>query len=328
MGDSLISVIVPIYNGEKYLNRCIDSILNQSYKNIEVILINDGSKDDSASICKEYEKKDKRVRFFSKENSGVSNTRNLGIKESKGKYIMFADCDDCVTSNCIEVLLNNLNQYNTDISIGNVLKTDNPGESINNVDEQIKLFNEDKQLLYLTIYNNHFDDIKYTEGPCAKLIRSDLIKGNNIFFDSDLRYGEDSLFSLNCYFHANSVVLSNIFVYYYYVNEMSVSSGKVFALKNEIYKMISKHKEELVRLNLFESLEDDFDFFCFRQVEKIFRNARFSKNEFLSFIREDNIQQILKKIRYKKYSFKTNIKIFLYKHEFYELLKFLFIKWL
>ena len=104
MDQELISIIVPIFNTEKYLHQCLDSILSQSYGNFECLLINDGSTDASASICREYVAKDARFRYFEKENGGVSSARNLGIERSGGAYITFIDSDDWVEFDYLEVL--------------------------------------------------------------------------------------------------------------------------------------------------------------------------------------------------------------------------------
>ena len=113
----LISIIVPIYNVENYLRQCLDSILNQTYQNFECLLINDGSPDNSADICREYVSKDSRFRYFEKENGGVSSARNLGIEHSKGEYITFIDSDDWVDSDYLEVLYNSLVDERADIAI-------------------------------------------------------------------------------------------------------------------------------------------------------------------------------------------------------------------
>lgn len=110
----MISIIVPVYNAEKYLRECIDSILQQTYTDIEVLLIDDGSTDDSLSICQEYEKKDKRVKVYHKKNSGVSDTRNFGIDHANGEYISFCDSDDKIASSLYEVLINLMRTYRVD----------------------------------------------------------------------------------------------------------------------------------------------------------------------------------------------------------------------
>ena len=114
---ALISIIVPIYNVEKYLRQCLDSIQDQTYQNFECLLINDGSSDNSADICREYVSKDSRFRYFEKENGGVSSARNLGIERSEGAYITFIDSDDWVDSDYLELLYMKINEYNADLAV-------------------------------------------------------------------------------------------------------------------------------------------------------------------------------------------------------------------
>ena len=106
--NPLVSIIVPVYNNEKYLRQCLDSITNQTFKDIEIILVDDGSTDNSASICEEYAKEDSRVVFIHSENKGVSNARNIGIDKSKGKFIMFCDSDDWLENDYIESHYDNI----------------------------------------------------------------------------------------------------------------------------------------------------------------------------------------------------------------------------
>ena len=112
-----VSIIVPVYNGAKKLPRCLDSILGQTYENIEVILINDGSQDDSEKICREFAKKDSRIRVISKENEGVSATRNRGIEEAAGTYIQFTDCDDYLEKDYIENMVHAMELQDADLVI-------------------------------------------------------------------------------------------------------------------------------------------------------------------------------------------------------------------
>lgn len=119
MGNELISIIVPIYNVENYLRMCLDSIQNQTYQNFECLLINDGSPDNSAEICREYVAKDARFRYFEKENGGLSSARNLGIERSGGgAYITFVDSDDWLENDALDQLYGALKKENADISIG------------------------------------------------------------------------------------------------------------------------------------------------------------------------------------------------------------------
>ena len=120
--EDKISIIVPIYNVEKYLNRCIESLIFQTYKNIQIILIDDGSIDKSGKICDEYKKKDSRIKVIHKKNSGVSNARNIALSQVDGKYLTFVDADDYVSKNYIKELYGLCKTYNCDIGIIGVLE--------------------------------------------------------------------------------------------------------------------------------------------------------------------------------------------------------------
>lgn len=120
--SELISVIVPVYNAESYLHLCIDSVLKQSYQNIELVLIDDESTDNSASICKEYVEKDTRVKYIHVPNGGVSYARNIGIEHATGVYISFLDCDDWLVDGALEYLYQKAVEHDADISMGNYLQ--------------------------------------------------------------------------------------------------------------------------------------------------------------------------------------------------------------
>ena len=122
MENELISIIVPIYNVENYLRMCLDSIQNQTYKNFECLLINDGSPDNSAEICREYAAKDSRFRYFEKENGGVSSARNLGMKCANGDYITFVDPDDWLDPDYLEILYLKMMEYDADVAIATYKK--------------------------------------------------------------------------------------------------------------------------------------------------------------------------------------------------------------
>lgn len=116
--DELISIIIPIYNREKYLKTCLDSIINQTYTNLEIILVDDGSTDNSLKICEDYSKSDNRIVIISKKNGGVAEARNSGLEKAHGKYIAFVDSDDWIDHKAYEILLKNIKEYDADISVG------------------------------------------------------------------------------------------------------------------------------------------------------------------------------------------------------------------
>lgn len=126
----MISIIVPVYNVEKYLDRCVQSILIQSFKRFELILVNDGSTDNSFEICQKYRKKDSRVILISQENKGLSAARNTGLNNAHGDYICFIDSDDFIEKDYLKLLLNNLKSNNADISICEYFSSNEKGKNI------------------------------------------------------------------------------------------------------------------------------------------------------------------------------------------------------
>ena len=195
----LISIVVAVYNAEQTLKKCVDSLLAQTYKNTEIILVNDCSTDNSLSVCKEYESKYENVIVVDNEkNSGVSFTRNQGIKASKGKYICFVDSDDYVEPDYLEVLYNCYQKYNTVPICGFVYhdEVDNRppvnyvwsgGDELVSLGEAFRLYDE----LYLTALWN-------------KLFSVRKIKENNLLFDIKLSMGEDLKFSVEYFQKTNT----------------------------------------------------------------------------------------------------------------------------
>lgn len=187
----LVSIIVPVYNVERYIERCIESILAQTYKNIELILINDGSDDNSLQICNVFSNRDKRIRVIDKENTGVSSTRNIGIELARGKYLCFIDSDDYIENNYVEMLVGNIHEnavtfcgYFVDTykengnisSIPKIYRKENGNEISNNL---VYVFHQG----FLSVIWNKIYDVSR-------------LRENNIKFDEKLSLGEDLLFNL------------------------------------------------------------------------------------------------------------------------------------
>ena len=214
MDQELISIIVPIFNTEKYLHQCLDSILSQSYGNFECLLINDGSTDASASICREYVAKDARFRYFEKENGGVSSARNLGIERSEGAYVTFIDSDDWVEFDYLEVLYAAIIQETADISVSSyrtyeMSKNRWLFHAFKRVEHQ-KVFS--RQELFNQLMFLHSFDSSYGFVSC-KLVRKSVLAG--IWFNESTHLGEDMEFWFKLYLIAEKVVFSNRDTYVY-----------------------------------------------------------------------------------------------------------------
>ncbi|MBR5851395.1 MAG: glycosyltransferase family 2 protein [Bacteroidaceae bacterium] len=219
-----ISVIVPVYNAEKYLHRCIDSILAQTYIDFELLLINDGSKDNSGAICDEYAAKDARVRVFHKENGGVSSARNCGLDNATGKYICFIDSDDWVDANYLEELIPNEGEdmvvcafmYDTmeTFPLSDIVRDKQNIESV------------------LHILLDHMAVCS----PWSKILCRDIIERNHIRFDTKVCAGEDMLFICD-YFSSgiNKIRTISFPLYHYYITDNASLSHRIVDLKTTEY---------------------------------------------------------------------------------------------
>ena len=174
---ALISIIIPVYKVEKYLEKCIQSVINQTYENLQIILVDDGSPDNCGKICDDYAKKDHRIEVIHKSNGGLSDARNKGLEIAKGEYIGFVDSDDYIEADMYEVLYNLLKQYNADVSICNFYTVSQGKISIKNADNGINEYNRIEILKEILLDKNIqsyawnklykkelFDEIKYPIG--------------------------------------------------------------------------------------------------------------------------------------------------------------------
>lgn len=226
--DDLISIIVPIYNTEKYLKRCINSIIEQSYRNIEILLIDDGSTDNSFEICNELKRKDNRIKVFRKENEGVSATRNLGIKYSNGKYICFIDSDDWIEKKYIQILKDSIISY--DLSACKYqLIDDKNNKKVCKIDKSFSL--NVGETLDILFYNGNYK-ISYQGYIFNKLFKKDIIEKYNIKFDENIYYNEDRLFVFQYIIHCtNNIFFSNYIGYNYYQRVNSAMNQKKYTKK-------------------------------------------------------------------------------------------------
>lgn len=226
-----ISIIVPVYNAEKYLKKCLDSLVNQTKKELEFILINDGSTDKSEEIIKTY--KDKRIKYFKNKNQGIGKTRNFGIEKSSGKYLMFLDSDDYFSNDACEILYKEAEKEKADLIVFDYYRVEKG--NLNEV--KIESFNAtnikaDSSLL-----------LKINLGPCNKIYKTDLIKNNGIKFEESLKY-EDTLFVVKAIYNAQKIIKLNRFLHYYMIHEKSettVRDERVF----DILKIVDKIRKYL-----------------------------------------------------------------------------------
>lgn len=247
----LVSIIIPVYNVQDYLAECLDSIMEQTYQNIEILLINDGSTDASGKICDEYQKKDSRIKVFHRKNSGVSATRNYGIEQSKGEWLFFVDSDDWIDKRTVEFVMNHVRLEDDICFIGNkIVKeyvaindtlikredlTVKYAEETDFHDFQMRIFNRDRN----AVCNKNL--IKLSSP--WKFYRREIIIDNKIFFPENLPNGEDGIFNLYAYRYAKKGVIIENPVYYYRQRADSVTNKYTEHVETDFYKLHQEYKK-------------------------------------------------------------------------------------
>lgn len=219
MSKNLISVIIPVYNVEKYLHRCLDSVVNQKEVNLEIILVDDGSTDASGKICDEYAERDNRITVIHQQNGGLSNARNNGLKTAKGEYIGFVDSDDWIAHDMYRYLLHILRRHKADMSVCDYVRT-----------EKIKKIREGKEELALRTGEDldrfffRADGGKSFFSVCNRLYKKRLLEG--LGFEEGT-INEDIFFTYEVYKKARIIVFSNLPKYFYFINKNAITSRKV-----------------------------------------------------------------------------------------------------
>ena len=256
-----ISIVVPVYNAEAYLHRCVDSILNQKLQDFEIILVNDGSKDRSGKICDAYAKKDNRIQVIHKDNARVSAARNDGIKLATGKYLGFVDADDWIEEDMYQDLLVEAEQFNLDFAMCDFKKVSN-----NIVTEQTQPIRggyyskediENELFPCLLMFDNIEFPPTITNTVC--LFNLDFLKANNIFYDEDVYYCEDALFGPKVMYHAGSFYYLKDYYYYNYCHN-----------PNSTVRTYNKDKwDSYIRINdrLISYFAEDDSFDISRQIK-------------------------------------------------------------
>ena len=258
-----VSIVVPVYKAEKCIGKCIQSLINQTVKDIEIILVDDGSPDNSGAICDEFSLSDERIRVIHKENGGVSSARNRGIEEAVGEYIVFVDSDDWVEENYVKRLLEAKNKCeNSEVLCGyKTINTTVGGTGSNTVFSSL----ESDSVVPLDKYMELVNRI-LVQSPWNKLFKSSIIKDNSIKFDEKISLGEDLIFCLEYYDLCGSenIVCINEPLYNYIVTGNESLNTKYYPNLIELDRYLYKRLEDFI---LSHGADE-------RQIE-IFNNGRF-----------------------------------------------------
>ena len=262
----LITIIIPIFNTSKFLDRCIMSVINQSYRNIEICLINDGSTDNSREICEKYRKKYSYIKTIHKENSGVSTTRNLGIECANGEWIVFVDSDDYVECGYIESLFNTTQDGKIPFGMTGLTKVSGNGTAINS-SETIKEYTLDRDACIEMLFSYSYGYWGYV---CGKIYNKQILRKCNIKFRDNIHFNEDRLFCLEylSVLNANDKIGVNTDSYYNYiihenaatakrVNERNLTELDAYIIMDSLVKerIGSRMLSAIIRCKCLDSLE-------------------------------------------------------------------------
>ena len=315
--EELISIIVPVYNTEKYIGNCINSIRNQSYKNIEIIVVNDGSTDKSLDIITKLKEEDSRITVISTENKGVSHARNTGLQEAKGKWVSFVDSDDWLEINFCEILINKANELNADYIGCGYNKIINDNIQKVNDDEKIIVFNKDEYLIKLL-------NVQTSYGLThMKVIKTELAK--KVRFNESLVVAEDALYNIELCEHLNKIVIYNIPLYNFRINTNSVVrkydknyNNKYANAMEKVSRFIKeKYNNEEVLINLNNFIVYHLMLVCVNYVYNPENDCK-SRFKLLEEICEsDSYKDAVKKSNYNELSITRKITLFSIKHKLY-----------
>lgn len=282
-----VSIIIPIYNTQKYLGKCLESVIDQTLKDIEIILVNDGSIDESLRICMEYEKKDKRIKVIDKNNEGVSIARNIGIENSNGEYICFVDSDDYIEKDMLNNMYNSILNNEADLCMCNYVKENIYKRDYIDCDigKNILVNDEIRNLLIFPLiergYNEKYHKLSGFRGPVAKLFKASIIKYNNIKFKKDLIIGEDFIFNLEYLNLCKKIIIDRGYYYNYVTNEDSVTMKYKEDAWNKIYiKTINKLIEFLNENNYYNISKDRVNNIITKYFLICIWNEKNNKNKF------------------------------------------------
>ena len=215
MSNISISVLMPVYNSEKFLLETVQAVINQSYINWELILVDDGSTDNSKEICTKLMNDDKRIKYIFQENLGVSHTRNVALENAQGKYIVFVDSDDLIHEDYLKILINSIEKNNSDISVCNFIerKISNTGK----VEDITREFypKEVMEMSEMKDYIMDFGNSGLLNPLWNKIYKNQIIKENNITFDEEVETGEDFIFNLQYFRKVKKISFIKDSLYYY-----------------------------------------------------------------------------------------------------------------
>ena len=285
--SELLSVIIPVYNVEKYLESCVQSVMNQTWKNLEIILVDDGSTDNSPSICDQLASRDSRIKVIHKENEGLGYTRNCALKQVSGEYISFLDSDDTLDLHTYESCIQKMKEVNADACYFGRKTFDEKGNYTVNTNIPTKLLYQGEEVAkefskhYIGWLQNEQKNPYIRESSCCALYRSDIIKEHNIIFPSEREcLSEDAFFNMDICRYAKSVLIIPENFYNYRYNPNSLTTKHDIEKFRKTVGYYTKLKEYILRFpEVLDARERvDYKFFSLTRaaIIRVVENSRFS----------------------------------------------------
>ncbi len=299
----LISIIVPVYNVERYLRHTLDSILHQSFPDWEMLLINDGSSDASGAICDEYASKDRRIKVFHNQNHGVSYSRNYGIMHSRGEYICFCDSDDLFAPDFLKRMYTRISSSEADII----------GCRSRNIDDHVTAYQAGGDEDTWTVYDG--DDLgglpdEYFYVIWGKLYRKELIISNKLWFNTDMNRGEDTLFAYETALYCNKIVYGNARLVNYRVRQGSLMHSKpsVSLYTQSVIKLQSILNREYHDINasVYGKVSEDASMALLTELCRSCDDSEAFRKNYHDFI---NSPDVLDEVRKRAHGFPARLRI-------------------
>lgn len=273
-----VTVIIPIYNVEKYLGEAIESVINQTYKNLEIILVDDGSTDNSGVICDKYEKIDNRIKVIHKKNGGLSDARNAGLDNTTGKYVMFLDSDDFLELNAVENMYNEMIDKNADYVIGNYINTTEEGEKW-----EKPVFDLEKYKPFKLSINDHMNSFFIMNSSvCNKIFKKEFIDKLNLRFTVGLP-AEDAIFTTYCFIKSERVYYTPCLVFNYRQRKggsiSSSCSKEYFDGINKAYRIIYENFRDSNNLGYYRYFySKSMNYIIYKFIDSTLLNYEERKN--------------------------------------------------
>lgn len=330
-----ISVIIPVYNVENFLHRCVESVLKQSLQDFEIILVNDGSQDHSGEICNDYARKDKRITVVHKNNARVSAARNDGLKMAKGKYVSFIDSDDWIEPDMFQKMYKKAEELNLDIVMCDYKKKSVTDDQTRTQPIRGGFYSREdiKDELFPCLIM--FDHIEFppTISNWACLFKLEFLKIKNLYYDEEIHYCEDSLLGSKAMYHANNFYYLKGHYYYNYFNNPNSTTNTYNEKKWISYLKINE------RLNQYFEKDYVFDFSrqlkinmlyftlnALGQIKHSRRGARERENMIKDIMHHPKVRDVFKEFEFPDVSWKMKVAILMIKYRMAKAYNYLVLK--